>query len=210
MTRSIDIVLHDEEVTGEAHRLHHVQLEVDTFPHMLRQRVAVKLGRPDIGQFSQIIGFQLQTVKLVTTAQFLHFLFGVLAAEHHVAVFVAGKLLKQVLVGIFLPIAFFGSKFFRNGKVRHNRCMVDAVKLHLVANVASVGQCLRHVCKHFIHFRPRLEPFLFGIKHTFRVVQITVGAQADQTVVCFGILLFHKMAVVRTDQLHVIFTGQFY
>ena len=51
---------------------------------------------------------------------------------------------------------------------------------------------------------------LFGIKHTFRVVQITVGAQADQTVVCFGILLFHKMAVVRTDQLHVIFTGLFY
>ena len=35
LARRVDEVLHDEEVAGETHRFHHVQLKVDTVFHLL-------------------------------------------------------------------------------------------------------------------------------------------------------------------------------
>ena len=97
---------------------------------------------------------------------------------------------------LLFPILFLCSKVLRNGKSRHNRSMVDTVKLHLVTNIYRIRQRFGHIGKDFIHFRTRLHPFLLGVKHTVGVIQIFSRTQANQTVVCFGILLVYKVNVI--------------
>ena len=208
MTRRIDVVLHNKEITRETHGLHDVQLKLDTLLHMIGKRVAIHLAGTVISQFAQIVGLQLESVQFVAAAQFLYLVHGCLVTHHHFAVFIAGKLLEQLLIGIFPAIFFFGSEIFGDVEARHDRSVVNAVKLHLIADGTGILQRLGHIRKHRVHLLTRLEPFLFGIEHTLGIIQIAVRTQTDQTVVCLGIFLIHKVTVVGTHQLHSIFMRQ--
>ena len=83
--------------------------------------------------------------------------------------------------------------------------MVYVVCLHLAQYFQSIAQRLWHISKNLIHLLLRLEPFLLGIQHTTWVVQLLTRTQANQSVVCLGILLIHKMHIVRAHQFHVVF-----
>ena len=87
--------------------------------------------------------------------------------------------------------------------------MVDGVRFHLVTYLAGGFERFGQVGEDLVHLRPRLEPFLLGVKHTVRVVQVAPCGKADEAVVSFGIFLVHEVAVVRADILHVIFRRQF-
>ena len=50
-----------------------MQLEADTVVHLLRQ-LSITYLCSVVGQLRQIVGFELDTVQLVYTAQFLDFL----------------------------------------------------------------------------------------------------------------------------------------
>ena len=88
--------------------------------------------------------------------------------------------------------------------------MVDAIGFHLVKHLARIGQGFGDISKHLVHLGPCLEPLLLGVQHTFGVVKVFVGRQAQQAVVSLGILLVHKVAVVAAYQFDVVFTGQFH
>ena len=114
------------------------------------------------------------------------------------------------MLGIFLSIAFFRAEVLGNGEVRHNGRMVDAVKFHLVADVHRIRQGFGYIGEDFVHLRLGLHPFLFGIEHTGRVVQILSSTQTNQSVMRLGILFVHEMHVVGTHQLHAELFGVFY
>ena len=204
----IDEVLHDEEVAREPHGLHDVELELESFLHFFIERVAVKSFGTVEGQFGQIVGFQLDTVELVISAQTLDFGFGGFLVEHYVAVFVLCKLVEKVFLGQALAIFGFRTKLFGDGKGRHDGRMVDGIVFHLVQHLQCVGQCFGNVGKQLVHFGFCLHPFLFGIKHALGVVQVFAGAEANQTVVCLGVLFVYKVDVVGTYYLDIVFLGQ--
>ena len=210
LTGRTDEVLHNEEVTRETHCLHNVKFKLDTLAGFFIQHFTIALTGPFQRQFLQVIGLQFDAVQLVIPAQLLYLGVGIIFTQHHVTVLVPGELIEQVLFGIFLPIAFFGAEILGNLEVRHNRCVVDAVKLHLVADVGRIRQGFGHIGKEFVHLRLGLHPLLLGIKHSLRVVQILSRTQTNQAVVCLGIFLIHKVYVVGTHQFHAILPGVFY
>ena len=87
--------------------------------------------------------------------------------------------------------------------------MVDVIDLDLIDNLLGVRQCFRDVCKDLRHFIGSLEPLLLGVVHAVDIVHVVVRAQADESVVCFGILFVDEVAVVGSDDLHIIFTREF-
>ena len=88
--------------------------------------------------------------------------------------------------------------------------MVDGVVFYLIKNFQSIAQCFGHVGKEFVHLFACLHPFLFGIKHTSRIIQILTGTQTDQTVVRFRILFVYKVNVIRTNQFDIEFLSILY
>ena len=48
----------------------------------------------------------------------------------------------------------------------------------------------------------RLEPFLLGVVHTILVVNKVVGADANEVVVRFRVLFFHKVHIVGSYDFH--------
>ena len=187
-----------------------MKLKLDSFLHLLTQHFSIAFVSSFQCEFFQIIRFQLNTVKLIIAAQFFYFGLSSILAHHHIAVFILRKFIEQILFRVLFPILFLCSKVLRNGKSRHNRSMVDTVKLHLVTNIYRIRQRFGYIGKDFIHFRTRLHPFLLGVKHTVGVIQIFSRTQANQTVVCFGILLVYKVNVIGAHQLHIIFFGILY
>ena len=203
MTGSVDVVLYDEEVAGETHCLHDVQFELHSFCYHFGQRAAIYLFGSFIGQVCQIVGFQLQTVKSVYASQLLYLVFRILGRHDFIAVLVVGKLVKQLLVCKLFPVSVFCTELFGDGEVGHDGRVVNAVELHLVQNLAGVAQGFGQIAEDLVHLGACLEPFLFGVEHTVHVIHISVGTQAQQTVVCFGILFVHKVRVVAADNLDV-------
>ena len=94
MTCRIDKVLHNQEVSRETHRLHDVQLKDQTFLHLVGQGITVQFFSTVECQFCQIVGFQLDTVQLVVAPQTLYLGIGGILIQHHLAVFILGKLIK--------------------------------------------------------------------------------------------------------------------
>ena len=90
----IDKVLHNQEVSRETHRLHDVQLKDQTFLHLVGQGITVQFFSTVECQFCQIVGFQLDTVQLVVAPQTLYLGIGGILIQHHLAVFILGKLIK--------------------------------------------------------------------------------------------------------------------
>ena len=172
ITCRVDKVLHDEEVTGEAHRLHDVQFKPDTVLHILRQWLAITAISAFICQFSQIISLELDAVNLIVATQLLNLLLPFLWCQLVLAILITGKLLIQVILRELLPPLFFRTERLRNGEERHNRVMVQAVDLYLVENLQRVRQSLRHITKNLIHLCLSLKPLLFRVEHTSRIIQI--------------------------------------
>ena len=90
----IDKVLHNQEVSGETHRLHDVQFKDQTFLHLVGQGITVQLLGTVECQLCQIVGFQLDTVQFVVAPQTLYLGIGGILIQHHLAVFILGKLIK--------------------------------------------------------------------------------------------------------------------
>ena len=65
LTGRVDEVLHYKEVARETHRFHYMKLEVDVFPNFIRQGVAIEFLSTIIGEFCQIVGFELDTIDLI-------------------------------------------------------------------------------------------------------------------------------------------------
>ena len=182
-----------------------MKLKLDSLLHLLAQYFSIAFVSSFQCEFFQIIRFQFDTVKLIIATQFFYFGLSGILTHHHITIFILRKFIEQILFRVLFPILFLCSKILRNGKSRHNRGMVDTVKLHLITNIYRIRQCFGYIGKYFIHFRTRLHPFLLRIKHTVRVIQVFSRAQANQTVVCFGILLIYKVNVIGAHQLHIIF-----
>ena len=121
---------------------------------------------------------------------------------------IAGKLVEQVFLGVFLSVFRLSAKVLRNGEYRHDGVGVDAVGLHLVDNLLRVFQHLRMVGEDATHLFGRLQPFLFGVVHSCWVVEVLARAEADESVVRLAVLLFHKVDVIGGNDLHVIFLRQ--
>ena len=93
VARRINEVLHDEEVAGETHRLHHVELKLDMLAHILGQRVAVEAAGALVGQLGEIVGLKLDAVDLVVSAQALYHGVGLVLGQRVLAVLVRGEFL---------------------------------------------------------------------------------------------------------------------
>ncbi len=116
---------------------------------------------------------------------------------------ILGELIVKVFFRIFSPISLFRPEIFGNSESRHDRRMVDRVIFYFVEDFQRIAQGFRHIGKELIHLLPCFHPFLFGVKHTARIIQVLTGTQTNQAVMCFGIFFIHEVDVVRTNQLDV-------
>ena len=232
LTRTADKVHHDKEISREAHCLHYVQFEQDTVHHLAlplvqRRRVPVvvieplrvfqerlQLGVALLGavpcEKTQVFRFKLDTVHSIIPAEVLETLLRIFLAERVLPVLIGHKLMPQVLLRVFLSYLVFSSEVFRDVKQRHNRSVVYIVNFHFVRYLLRVCQCLRNVREYGIHLLGCLEPLLFCVVHAVHIVHIVVRAEANQSVVCLGVLFLHKMRVVGADYLHTMFVCQVY
>ena len=208
-TGSIDEVLHNQEVTRKTHCLHDVQLKDQTLFHFIRQRIAVQPFSPVERQLGKIVGLQFDTVKLVVPSQTLNLSFGGIFIQNNISVLILRKLIKQVFLRISLPILFFRSKILGNSESRHDRRVVNRIIFHFVQNLQRIGKRFGNIRKEFVHLSLGFHPFLLGIEHTARIVQILARTQTDKAVVRLGILFVHKMDVIGTNHLYAILLGIF-
>ena len=107
-----------------------MQLEFYTLFKLGAQRRSVTALGTLVGQFCQIIRLEFYAVELFVTAQLLNFFLGFLLRQHHIAVFVARKLIEQLLLCDALTILGLGAETFGNSEIRHNRRMIDSVSLY--------------------------------------------------------------------------------
>ena len=161
------------------------------------------------GELLQIVGLELDAVELVVAAQLLYLGFGIGLRKHHIALFVASKLIEEVLFGVFLTVALLGTEILGNLEVGHDGGMVDGVELHLIAYLHRVGQCLGNVPEDFVHLGRRLHPLLLGVEHTGGVVEVLARGEADEAVVSLGMLFVYEVHVVGAHQTDAIFLAVF-
>ena len=186
-----------------------MEFEHQPFAHFVGEIFSISSLCTVKSQLGQVVGFELDAVELVVSAQLLNLSLGIGLAHHHFAVLVACELVEEVFLRIFLAVFLFRAEVFRDGEGRHDGSMVDGVELHLVADVHGGGQRLRHICKYLAHFLSRLEPLLLGVKHTVRVVQFLARAEAYQAVVRLGVFLVDEVHVVGTHQPDAILLAVF-
>ena len=201
LTRRCDEVLHDEEVTREAHLLDRVQLEVDAVARLVRDHTIVTVQLPGAleGEMAQIVGFKLDADHLLVASQTQ------VIVRHDAPLGVRiVELLHEVFGGVFSPIRLLRSERRIDLEEGHQRGRVDGVHLHLVSDLYGVAQRLGHIGEDGVHLGRRLDPLLFGVSHTVWVVDLLARAEADQSLVRIGVVLVHEMRVVRSDQFHAV------
>ena len=123
---------------------------------------------------------------------------------------ILSELIIKVFLRKLLPVFFFRSEILGNGKSRHDRGMVDRVIFYFIEKFQCIAQRFRHIGKELVHLFSCLHPFLLGIEHTGRIIQILTGTQTDQTVVRFRILFIYKVNIIRTNQFDIEFLSIFY
>lgn len=116
-----------------------VQFKLDALCYFVGEGIAVTLVGTFVGNLGKVVGFEFDTIELIETAELLNLVHAFLIADYHIAVFVAGKLLKEVLLRKLLPVLLLRTKVFGDGEVGHNRCMVDGVGFDFVTDVAGIG-----------------------------------------------------------------------
>ena len=109
-----------------------------------------------------------------------------------------------------LTITLLGAELFWNREFRHDRARINIVYFHLIHNLLCILQCLWNITEYLCHLFRRLQPLLLGVVHTILIVNKVVGAHAYQMVVCFGVLLFHKVYIVGSNHLYAILLGKLY
>ena len=185
-----------------------MQLEDEAVLNLGRHVGVVFLGTVH-GELLQVVGLKLDAVQLIVATQLLNLGFGIGLREHHVALFVAGELIEEVLLGIFLAVALLGTKVLGNLEVGHDGCVVDGVELHLVTYLHRVGQGLGDMSEDFVHLGRRLHPLLLGVEHTGGVVEVLARGEADEAVVSLGMLFVYEVHVVGAHQTDAIFLAVF-
>ena len=90
-------------------------------------------------QFFQVIGFQLDTIQLVVTAQIFYFLVCCGFVQNDIPVFVPSEFVEQIFFGQFFSILFFCTEVFGNRESGHQRRVVDGIKLYLIENFQRIG-----------------------------------------------------------------------
>ena len=131
-----------------------------------------------------------------------------LAGHRVLAVLVACEFFVELFLGELLPPLFLGSEFLGDGEKGHDGVVVEAVDFHLVQNLQRVAQGFGHIAENIVHLLLGLEPLLLGIEHAVGVVQILLGREAEQVVVCLGVLLIYEVGVVGADELDAILVGE--
>ena len=107
---------------------------------------------------------------------------------------------------VFFKIGIYVcEKIFRDTEFRKNRVFVYFVAFDFVENLHSVGNHLRMCREEGCHFLFAIQVFLLGVVETVFVINVGVGGEADEPVVCRSVLLFHEMHVVGGNDLHPCF-----
>ena len=178
-----DVVVHDEEVSGEAHGPNSIELELDALGDRFVQRFApaALCALPD--EMRQIFGLELNADRLLVSAKLLHTPLGIHS-------------LKRRRV-VLLPEAVLSSE--RNGDVelRHNGIGVELVLLDTLGHLESVGDKLRILREKSAHIVRRLEPLLAGVDHALRIGKLRAGGKREENVMRVVIFLLEEVDVVR-------------
>ena len=143
------------------------------------------------------------------SAELLDFLFSLFARHHYVAFFILSKFIEKVFVCYSLAIFLFCSKLFGNCEGGHDGGIVDAVEFHFVAYFHGVGERFGVFGEQLVHLLARLHPLLLGVEHTGGVVEVLARGEADEAVVCLGMLFVDKVHVVGAHQPDAIFLAVF-
>ena len=204
----LDVVLHDEEVAREAHRLHDVQFKLDARVGFFVERIAVTPLRSFVSQLAEIVRLEFDAIEFVVSAEFLDLGLAFFAVDDHIAVFVLREFIVELLFGKPFSVLLFRSEFRGNVEVGHDGAMVDAVDLHLVDDLLGGGKRFRQIGEDFVHFRLCFEPFLLRVEHARRIVDEVVGGKADEEIVCLGIFFVGKVRVVGANVFHAAFLGE--
>ena len=161
-----------------------------------------------VGKLGQIVRLELDAVELVDASQLGYLLFAFFSGQRVLAVLVACELAEEVFVGESLSPEFFRAELFGDGEEGHDGIGLQVVDFHLVEYLARVGQCLRYVLEDGVHLGACLEPFLLAVAHAFGVVEVAARGEAEQQVVCFGIIFVEEVGVVCADELDAVLACQ--
>ena len=149
----------------------------------------------------QVVGFELDAIKLVISTQLLDFLFGILLTHHHIAVLILRELIEEIVVGESCAIICLGAKILWNLKVWHDRAILDVILLALAHYLHGVAQSLGHIAEQLVHLGSCLEPFLKRISHAVWVIKILACVQADKMIVCLTVILIDEVDIIGCNKL---------
>ena len=184
LPRRPDVVLHNKEVTREAHLLDGFQLEGESLANILRQRLALPTLRCALPrQVIEVVALQLDAQDLVVTVELL----------------VPAELLLQRLLGETLGIRRLRPERFRNRELRHDGRRVEVVGLNLVCHCHRVLDLLNVVGQIGAHLLVTLKPLLLGVAQPLFVRQLLPRAHAEKHVVRLAIFLLKEVNVVRRN-----------
>ena len=184
-----------------------MQFEVDAFFYHITQGFTISCNSSFVRYFCKIVSFKLDSVEFVVAAKILNLFAALFLAHYFIPILVASKFFEKIFFSETLAIFFFCTKTFRDGKVRHNRRVINVVYLYLVTNLTRILYSFGNVIEYLIHFPLRFKPFLFGVHHSFRIVQVSSGRKAYQPIVRLCVLFFYKVNIVSTYKFYIVFTS---
>ena len=152
-------------------------------------------------QLLQIIRLQLDTVKSIISPQLLHFLLGILLAHNDLTFLVTGKLVKQILFRVFLPVLFLRTDLRRDRENRHQRVGIQFIIFNFINNLLCILDYLWNILEQLFHLGRCLEPLLPRVPHPVRIIQILTSIQTNQQVMRLRILRIQEMHIVRGNHL---------
>ena len=120
LSRVRDVVVYDEEVAGEAHRLYDAKLEIDAFDDFRRRRIAPAALHALVDERLEVIGLELDPEDFFVPSEALEVLRLVLGVELG---------LKRLLVEL-LRVFLFAAELGGNRELGHDRVGVELVFLY--------------------------------------------------------------------------------
>ena len=193
LTGRSNVILHNQEITGETHLLDRFQLEgqplLDFIGHC-RTRPTLFCALPC--QMCQEITLQFDAQHLVIAPELI----------------ITIKLISQRRLVPSLCIRGFCSKAFRNRKLRHNRRRIQLVDFHLFSNFHRIVNLFTMIRQCFAHLFVTFEPFLLRVPQTLFVRQFLPGADTEQDVMRRTILSIQKVNVIGRNHLNTEFSTQ--
>ncbi len=87
--------------------------------------------------------------------------------------------------------------------------MINGILLHLGRYLKCIFQCLRNITEELIHLCGGFHPLLLAVQHAVGVLEVMVGAEADQAVMCLCVCFIHKVYIIGADKLDSMLACQF-